>query len=279
MRDHLRYDAAREAAGIDALLALPAVDAPVPATAARTPIFVVGMPRTGTTVLERMLGNHSRVASAGELNAFQHVLSAQADAFVSAPPDAAMVASLRDIDFDAAGRDYLARTERRYGTRTHLVDKNPLNVFNAGWIARALPQARILCLVRDPVDACFSNLKELFSGDAYAYSYDLDELADHALRFRALVAHWERTLPGRFMTVPYESLVEAPATIAGQVLDFCGLPAEDIADITRNAASSSTASSSQVREAIHARGIGAWRRYARQLAPLVDRLRAGGAAG
>jgi hypothetical protein len=136
-----------------------------------------------------------------------------------------------------------------------------------------LPQARIACLVRDPVDACFSNLKELFAGDAYAYSYDLRELADHALRFNALVAHWSRALPGRFLAVRYEDLVTDPARSAEAVMAFCGLPFEaDAVDITRNLSPSSTASSSQVREPIHARGVGAWRRYANQLAPLLAAL-------
>jgi len=279
MRGLSRYDAAAEGRGIDALHALPAL-APLDATdATHTPVFVVGMPRTGTTVLERILGNHARVGSAGELNAFAHALAEAGDLFVSSPPSAAMVERLSHIDFAAAGREYMARTASRYGTHTHLVDKNPLNVFFAGFIARALPQARILCLVREPIDACFSNFKELFAGDAYAYSYDLGELADHALRFRALVAHWERTLPGRFMAVSYESLVSDPARTAEAVMAFCGLPFDAAAvDITRNTTPSSTASSSQVREPIHARAVGAWRRYAGPLAPLVERLGAGGTA-
>ena len=275
MRSQFRYDAKAEAAGIDALQALPAVAPPPPGEdfAAHVPIFVVGMPRTGTTVLERILGNHAHVASAGELNAFAHALSEAGDLFVSAPPTAAMVARLQDADMAAVGREYHARTLRRYGAKTHLVDKNPLNVFFAGWIARALPHARILCLVREPVDACFSNFKELFSGNAYAYSYDLQELADHALRFNDLVAHWERTLPGRFMTVSYEAMVSDPASTAKQAMEFCGLPYDaNAVDITRNTTPSSTASSSQVREPIHARGVGAWRRHAEALAPLVDRL-------
>jgi tetratricopeptide (TPR) repeat protein len=274
MRSQLQYDAAAEAAGVDALQRLPSVPSPDgDAASARTPIFIVGMPRTGTTVLERILGNHAQVASAGELNAFQHALAEAGDLFVTSPPTAAMVERLAGIDFAAAGREYLARTERRYGDATHLVDKNPLNVFLAGFIARALPQARILCLVREPVDACFSNFKELFAGTAYAYSYDLRELADHALRFRALVAHWERALPGRFMTVPYEALVSDPARMSESVMAFCGLTFDAAAvDITRNTTSSSTASSSQVREPIHARSVGAWRRHADALAPLVERL-------
>ena len=276
MRGLQAYDAAAEQAGIEALLAgsnrRPKLARPADA-GARVPIFIVGMPRTGTTVLERILGNHSQVASAGELNAFQHALSFAANRFVSTPQAREDVEALRTIDFNDVGTAYLRRTGSLYGTHTHLVDKNPLNVFNAAWIARALPQARILCLVRDPMDACFSNLKELFSGDTYGYSYDLRELAAHALRFRALAAHWERTLPGRFMTVSYEALVAAPEATSADVLRFCGLDAEaGVADITRNTTSSSTASSSQVREPIHARGIGAWRRYERQLAPLADAL-------
>ena len=287
MRSHSRYDAVAEARGIDALLRLPEVAPPIVDPGVRrdgsgkahTPLFVVGMPRTGTTVLERILGNHANVASAGELNAFAHALSEAGDLFVSSPPDAAMVERLSRVDFDLVGREYLARTEPRYGAKTHLVDKNPLNVFFAGFIARALPSARILCLVRDPVDACFSNFKELFEGQAYGYSYDLGELAGHALRFRALVAHWERTLPGRFMAVSYEALVSDPARTSEAVMAFCGLPFDAAAvDITRNTTPSSTASSSQVREPIHARAVGAWRRYAGQLAPLVERLGAAEAA-
>jgi tetratricopeptide (TPR) repeat protein len=278
MRALLQYDDARDAEGIAALQTLEAIPAPGTEAAPRSPIFIVGMPRTGTTVLERILGNHSHVASAGELNAFQHALSVAADRFVATPPTREDVEALRTVDADAIGADYLRRTERLYGDRTHLVDKNPLNVFNAGWIARALPQARILCLVRDPMDACFSNFKELFSSDTYGYSYDLRELAAHALRFRTLVAHWERTLPGRFMTVPYESLVAEPDATSAAVLAFCGLDTEaGVADITRNTTPSSTASSSQVREPIHARGVGAWRRYERQLAPLARALGQGGA--
>jgi tetratricopeptide (TPR) repeat protein len=274
MRAELRHDDAAEAAGIAALQALPSVAPPATdARVERTPIFIVGMPRTGTTVLERILGNHRSVASAGELNAFAHALAEAADGFVATPPSAQMVERLAGVDFDLVGREYLARTSGRYGSHTHLVDKNPLNVFHAGFIARALPQARILCLVRDPVDACFSNLKELFAGDAYAYSYDLRELANHALRFNALVEHWQRALPGRFMTVRYEDMVADPARTAEAVMAFCGLPFEaDAADITRNLSPSSTASSSQVREPIHARSVGAWRRHADALAPMIERL-------
>jgi hypothetical protein len=189
-----------------------------------------------------------------------------------------MLDRLAAVDFDEVGRAYMARTLSRYDGRTHLVDKTPSNVFHAWLIARALPRARVLCLVRDPVDACFSNFKELFGGDAYAYSYDLGELAGHAARFGGLVAHWERTLPGRFMAVSYEALVSDPATTAEAVMRFCGLPFEPQAvDITGNLSPSSTASSSQVREPIHARGIGAWRRYERQLQPLVEGLRRHGA--
>ena len=124
------------------------------------------------------------------------------------------------------------------------------------------------------MDACFSNFKELFSGDAYAYSYDLAELADHALRFGDLVAHWERTLPGRFMTVSYEAMVSDPPSTAKAVMEFCGLSFDAGLPSTSRATPrrSSTASSSQVREAIHARGVGAWRRHADALAPMIERL-------
>jgi hypothetical protein len=240
------------------------------------PVFIVGMPRTGTTVLERILGNHSRFASGGELNAFATSVAMALDRPYGAPPSAAQVRAAAGVDPAEVGAAYLARTARLAGGRSHLVDKNPLNLANAGLIARALPQARILCLLRDPMDACFSNFKELFPGGGYGYSYDLGDLAAHWRRFRALVAHWQAVLPGRFMAVEYEALVADPAEVAARALEFCGVDFEPgCVDITRNAAPVSTASSSQVRQPIHGGSVGAWRRYAAQLAPLRERIGAG----
>ncbi len=240
-----------------------------PASPDHTPVFIVGMPRTGTTLLERILGNHSRVASGGELNAFGTSVSLALDQAYAAPPTAAQARAAAALDPAGLGAAYLERTAHLYGDRSHLLDKNPLNLWNAGLVARALPQARILCLVREPMDACFSNYKELFPGGAYDYSYDLGDLAAHWRRFDALARHWQATLPGRFMTVSDEALVADPAAVAGEVLAFCGLDFEPgCVDITRNEAPVSTASSSQVREPIHRKAVGAWQRYANQLQPL-----------
>ena len=140
-------------------------------------------------------------------------------------------------------------------------------------MARALPQAKILCMRRNPLDACFSNLKNLFMNNAFGYSYALDELADYYLRFDQLSAHWRKTLPGRYMEVGYEDLVSDPERIGRQVMEFCGLPFQvEQVDITKNKMPVLTASTSQVRQPINTRGIGAWRHYEAQLAPLRERL-------
>jgi tetratricopeptide (TPR) repeat protein len=239
----------------------------------RRPIFIVGLPRSGTTVLDRILGNHSRVVSGGELNAFAMAMALTMDRPWNQPPTAAQIGAAAGLDFAEVGARYLDRTRDLYGGSDCLVDKNPLNVFHAGFIARALPQAKIFCLLRDPMDVCFSNFKELFPGGGYEYSYDLGELASYWLDFRALVDHWSRTLPNQFMVVNYENMVTDPERNASKALNFCGLSLEPgCADITRNTAPVSTASSSQVRRPIHSAGIGAWRRYEQQLAPLAKAL-------
>lgn len=278
MKAQVRHSTAGEQATVDALRQAFATPLPVPSpmeasNGAHTPVFIVGMPRTGTTVLERILGNHSHFASAGELNALGASIALTLDRPYGAPPSADQVRTAAAVDLSLVGACYLERTAGLAGGRTHLVDKNPLNLFNAGFIARALPRARILCLVREPMDACFSNLKELFPGGGYGYSYGLDDLAAHWRQFRALVGHWQSVLPGRFMTVEYEALVTEPARVAGEVLAFCGVGFESgCIDITRNAAPVSTASSSQVRKPIHRGAVGAWRRYATQLAPLRESI-------
>jgi len=278
MRAMQPYDAAAEEAGVLASMrAGRRAPSQVADGSARVPLFIVGMPRTGTTLLERILGGHSRVADAGELNHFQHAASFAADRFVQLPLQAQDAAALDALDPAGIGADYLQRTEALYAGRSHLIDKNPRNFFAAGHIARALPQARILCLVRSPADACFSNLKELFAPGAYGYSHDLAEVADHYARFRRLAVHWRDTLPQQFLEVSYEELVADPLAVSEGVMRFCGLAHEPACvDITRNLSRAATASSSQVRQPIHSRGVGAWRPYRQHLGPMLERLRVHG---
>lgn len=276
-RQAIQYDSAREQQGFLALQQLMTRDVvrsdAIKDMSGRVPIFIVGLPRTGTTLLERILGNHSQIAVAGELNDFNSALCLESDRFLGTDITLAYIEKLRNIDFAQVGRRYLQRTDVKAGDSSYLVDKNPMNFINAGYICKALPRARIICLNRSPMDACFSNLKELFASQAYGYSYDLAELADHYIRFSRLSEHWQQVLPGQFHRVDYESLVTDPLRTTEQVMKFCGVPFEpDCIDITRNQAPVSTASSSQVRQSINASGVDAWRRYADHLAPLQEKL-------
>ncbi len=241
-------------------------------TAGFSPIFIVGLPRSGTTLLERMLGNHPRTTLAGELNDFQLQMSWEANRFIGEIPDADALRDMRDVDFASLGTNYQKRTAWRLrGEATHLVDKLPNNILHAGFIRRAFPDAKLICLRRNAMDSCFSTFKHLFSGAAYPYSYDLSEMASHYQRFARLAAHWQSLMPENFMTVDYDDLVEHPGDVLARVTRFCGLSFQhDMEDIGRNPSPSATASSSQVREGVHARNVGSWRRYESQLVGLLQ---------
>jgi len=242
-----------------------------------TPIFIVGMHRSGTTLLERMLGNHPRVAEAGELYDLPATLRLSLDRHFPGPSDAEVARRMNPLDadaldFDAIGRQYLQRVGWRAEGREFLVDKLPSNFLNIGVLRRALPQARVLHMRRGAMDTCFSNLKELFS-NACPYSYDQDELAGWYRGYRGLMAHWHAVAPGYVLDVDYETLARDPAGEGARVLAFCGLDWDPAClDVGGNARSVNTASSAQVREPIHTRGIAAWRRYERHLGPLQAQL-------
>lgn len=274
------HDAQQESASIEALCAFAeAGGGALPDSGVshgHAPIFIVGMPRSGTTLLERILSNHEQVATAGELGDLAQALSWAADRFISSPPGRPMVDSFATLDPGMAGDVYLERTAGFAAGRAFLVDKNPSNLFHVWAIARALPAARVLCLVRDPMDACFSNLKELFSGDAYAYSYDQLELAAHHRCFSRVVDCWQSLFPSRFRTVVYEELVARPDSVAADVARFCGLESSSgMTDVASNASPVLSASYAQVRDGVHTRNIGAWRRYADRLEPLEQALASG----
>lgn len=277
MRKRIGYDAMGEERGLAALRELTGagfIGKTAHAGDGCVPIFIVGMPRTGTTLLDRILGNHAGVVSAGELNLFSRSLSWVSDHFYDVPADESSIGKVMGAEFVEAGGLYQERIATRFAGNTHVIDKNPANVFNAGFIAKALPNARIVCMLRNPMDACFSNLKELFSGGAYAYSYDQEEVAAHYARFRRMVEHWSTALPDRFHVVEYEALVANPFQVSEEAARFCGIEFDPFSvDITRNLAPVPTASSSQVRQPLNAQGVGAWKRYADFLRPMRAKLR------
>lgn len=276
MRGLHGYSALAFKTDVEAMLSAPANTPPAAANVqgTRTPIFIVGMPRTGTTLLSRIIGAHPAVADAGELNALEHAIGEGLDRFVELPTPAETVATLRDMDPAIVSGAYMRRTSGYYrGGATHLIDKNPMNVFAADTIARTMPNARILCLSRGAMDTCYSNLVQLFQNGAFAYSYDQRQLAERYATFRRVVEHWKAQLPANFLEVSYESLVEDPVATSQQVMAFCGLDfSPAYVDITQNTSPSATASKTQIREPIHTQALGKWRRYEERLQPLVSRL-------
>lgn len=233
-----------------------------------TPIFIVGMPRSGTTLLERILGAHSWVSDSGELHDFPYQMLWACDHQSSQMLDQRIIAQADDVDYAEVGRRYLARTQWRAEGRSLYTDKLPRNFLQLGFIHRALPHARILHMKRDPMDTCFSNLKELF-GAAYPHSYDMAEMAGHYRDYQRLMVHWHQAMPGRILDVSYEELVATPERVAKEIFMHCGLPWEPhCLAIESRSKPSATASTVQVREPIHGRNVAQWQRYGHQLEPL-----------
>ncbi len=232
------------------------------------PVFIVGMPRSGTTLVEQILAAHPEVRGAGELYAMDRATR-------SLPPPG-YPAVINQVDRDqiaGIGRSYLAEVEPMAQGRKRLVDKLPANFVLAGLIALALPQARIIHLRRDAVDTCLSCYSILFA-DAQPFTYDQAELGRYWRAYDALMAHWRSVLPTeRFMEVQYEDVVADLENQARRLVDFVGLPWTDAClafhTVERLV---STASVAQVRRPIYKQSVGRWVRYAPYLRPLLQAL-------
>jgi tetratricopeptide (TPR) repeat protein len=233
-------------------------------------VFVVGLPRSGTTLVERILLGLSGVRSNGETENFSRALLA------ASPSDSRDVfarAAAADPETVAAGYERLAAAG---DTAAVIIEKLPLNYLYLGVIHRALPLARLVLLRRSPLDSCFAMYRTLF-GDAYPFSYDFEELARYYAAYQALIDHWRASFGECIHEVCYEDLVRDPARVGAALARHCGLAWSDRAlEVQANTAISLTASAAQIRRPIYGTSSGRWRRYRVHLAPLIGHLRARG---
>lgn len=253
-------------------------DGHIEGSASADPIFILGMPRTGTTLVERILGSHSQVFSAGELNNFSLELIRLVKATVRPVPATRLdfVAATAKLNFRDLGDAYVGSVAALRDNSPFFIDKLPFNFLYAGLIHLALPQARIINLQRHPMDTCFAVYKQWFK-DAYPFSYDLDELGQYYVAYDRLMRHWNDVMPGVIHTLRYEDMVADVEGASRRLLEYCGLPWEDqCLRFYENPQASTTASAVQVRQPIYDTSVGRWRHYARQLEPLRQYLELAG---
>jgi len=244
-------------------------------------IFILGMPRSGSTLIEKFVSAHSQVFAAGELHNFRRAVRnsisdlALKDGLVG-PLDRVGL-SLR-LDYRKVGNLYIDSTRPRTGHTPRFIDKNPANYLNVGLIAAALPNAKIIYSARDPMDVCYAMYKQPFIDD-YLFTYDLDDLARFYNGFDALMSHWMKVLPDRIIPVQYEALVNGPGEVMPDLISRLGLPWEEAClDHRTNREAARTASADQVRRPLYNSSIGRWKRFEDELAPLRKALESGGIA-
>jgi Flp pilus assembly protein TadD len=288
-RARLPYGFASDAANFDAIeqtwphvAAATVVSAPGDA-----PIFIIGMPRTGTTLVDRIISSHPDVRSAGELQAMPLAVKMAAGTRTRTVLDPETVAAATGADLGAIGRDYMRRAQHHSGAQTgstpgsRFTDKFPGNFHYAGFIARSLPSASIVCLRRHPLDAVLANFRNLFaiSSRYYDYSYDLMDIAHYYARFDRLMAFWQAALPGRILELRYEDLVADQEGQTRQLLAHCGLEWSDAClAFHQNAAPVSTPSAAQVRRPMYKESVARWKLHREPLEPVIRFFAAAGIA-
>lgn len=267
------YDRSAQQAIFDALLETSATPGPVAGSEAGDGlVFIVGMHRSGTSLLERMLGAHGEIADGGESYVFPAAMRHAVDHAARNPLDLELVRRARDADLSHAGTLFERHARWRAGGRRWFIEKLPSNFLHVGHILRALPAARVLHMRRDPMDTCFSNLRTLFLGAA-PYAADQRDLADYYRCYQALMAHWRSLAPDRILDVDYAALVAEPAQTLRRIAQFCGFQFRDEMLAPRTSGGHvATASLASVRKGLLRDRGGQWKAYARYLGPLLEGL-------
>ncbi len=238
------------------------------------PIFIVGLPRSGSTLLEQILASHSQVEGTHELSDVQNtVTELQGRGGDSDEPRyPAVLANLSSEDCARLGEKYLTDTAMYRSSRARFIDKMPNNFRHIGLIHLMLPNARIIDARREPLSCCFSNLKQLFA-QGQEFTYSVDDIARYYRTYLELMRHWDEVLPGQILRVHHEDVVADLEGSVRRMLDFCGLDFEPACiEFHKTRRSVRTASSEQVRQPIFRDGLDQWKKYEAYLGPLKDAL-------
>lgn len=278
-RHEFNYDVAEDLRTFEAVRTVMTAEAMAGASAGHDsdePIFILGLPRTGSTLLERIIASHSAVFAAGELNDFTGAMMEEVRK-QGAPSDATdLIAKSIAVDMAALGQRYIEMTRPLTGHTPRFIDKLPANSLYIGNIHMALPRASIIHVRRTPLDACYAIYKFLFNM-AYPWSYNMDEIAAYYIAYRGLMDHWRAVLPGRIIDIAYEDLVEDLEGETRGLIETLGLPWEPAClEFEKNTAAALTGSATQVRQKIYSSSVGRWKDYEAQLQPLADKLEAAG---
>ncbi|MGC9953231.1 MAG: sulfotransferase [Rhizomicrobium sp.] len=242
----------------------------------RLPIFIVGMPRSGSTLTEQIIASHPQVYGAGEIKNLSSSLGAVRARFPNVAKFPDMAKSMKPSQFAMIADNYLKSISQFSATATRVTDKLLTNYYFVGMIATLFPNAKIIHTMRNPVDTCLSSFTKLYKDDM-PHSYDLAELGRYYSKYRELMAHWRRVLPpGIMLETQYEQVVADEETAARQIIEFLDLPWDDrCVNFHETNRPVKTASVSQVRRPIYSSSVERWRRYGAGLQPLIDALDAG----
>jgi len=240
----------------------------------KRPIFVLGLPRSGTTLVDRIISSHSQVDSLGESNALAFaVMHASADDKDPATDKLDLVNRSANMNFSRLARHYTRSTESLCPHTARLVDKTPLNFLYIGLIHLAMPGAKIIHLRRHPVDSCYAMYKTLFRM-GYPFTYSLEDVGRYYIAYHQLMDHWRKLIPGAFLDVDYEELVFNQEAETRRILEYLELDWENAClDFHKHQGAAATASAAQVRQPIYSSSVKRWRCYEKQLAPFVARLK------
>lgn len=236
-------------------------------------IFIVGMFRSGTSLIERVLSGHPDVYDGGETMQFSACMREATDHDTLDVIDSVIVERAEAVDLEPVRRRMQTYANWRSAGRKWLTEKLPSNFLNLGYILQVIPDAKVIHMHRDPVATSFSNLRTFFSGSA-PYACAQDDMADYYLRYQRLMQHWHTCFPGRIFDAEYGAFVADPARQSRRLLEFCGLEFDAKAlDLERASGTSATASAAHVRKGVLSGRDEAWKKYGQQLERLVEALR------